>query len=246
MVALLILEFFSTMCWTFKFPRTILHTFFVLKSVGMTWVCLLTAFLIQCLNRQAHVRLSRRRNRVGLSCSLNLWFYLCSTMIGLGVIFGYKEVRFWGMVRLGNALSTIPVSSALSAYNIHSTSLEQLRGREMSHGKPYVRGYIMAQTMMVYERLYFCLVLTAAIGDFNLNKQNNSGEDDFWWEFWKKLRSNNTEMAAWMRILIHTLFINMLDESSQLAANQSANLLMSESTCNQRSSTIPEMTPSSW
>mmetsp|Transcript_11400 Transcript_11400/g.18902 ORF Transcript_11400/g.18902 Transcript_11400/m.18902 type:complete len:293 (+) Transcript_11400:107-985(+) len=182
---------------------------YAVSNVLITWICLTTAYVLRCF-------MMHRINIGNPGRPIQSWLIVLSTMVATGIIFALftDNVRFLSLVRLANALSTIPVLQALKQYNILTTPTGPNRGR----------GAALSQAMVLFER-YFCLIMVAAaIGDigqqFPLPKEEDLSQFQV---FLRLLRSNDLILHSQIRIIFHIIFVNVLDEMNQMHPASSSN-----------------------
>lgn len=189
------------------------HTIYAFESLGVTWLCLLTPYLLRRY-------LARTRgNMVHPSAALQSWFFVVTVLVatGIGLAKAMKQPKLWALVRTGDLVSTVPVVHTINLYHKQQQQQQQqrqqLEGRTTSHStNRSSHRTIISQSVLTYEYFFAFLMFTQAIGEA-MQEKNPIG---FAQTFYKRLRFNSTTDSRWVRILLHALFINMLDETSQL------------------------------
>lgn len=106
--------------------------------------------------------------------------------------------NFWALKKLANILSGPVVIRTLRSYNTFTT--------RQSHG----RGFVIAQTVMVNEYSHIIVQLLCAVA-YAFNRNNPVDQDSSLDTLMRAIRGVAMP-SDWMRILVHAIFLNHLDE----------------------------------
>ena len=179
-----------------------------IESVVISFLSLQTPYLLLIwMSSLIHVPGGRNPGK-----ALQPWIYAVSILSSLGLVFraaGRKE--YWIFKKIGDALTFIPVRRTLIMYNSVSTSRARYSGR----------GSVLSQIVMIgeYYSLFANLTdigtkFTVIVGLVEYSTMARS-------TFIKGLYEDNS-FAMFSRILLHSILINVLDETYELR-NSSSN-----------------------
>lgn len=170
----------------------------VTELIGMSWGCLLTPYLLRCF-MQSRIKLAGHTPGE----PIQRWLIGLSALFVMGVVLAYMfEWQLgWAMVRLGNALSTVPVVQALKQYNMLTTPSGPDKGK----------GLVIAQVLLAYEQFYACLSLVAFTGE---TIQSMGTYSNGVMLLLRGMRKNSIMESNWIRASLHAIFICQLDEMS--------------------------------
>jgi len=184
-----------------EFAKSFIGTQFVLgvlEMVGASFGVLYMPYLLQ-------VWLSTRINVGRPGDNLKTWWLaITSISIVAGVLSDTVSYHFWALKKVANVISVYPVWKTLQVYN----SVTMLGG-------PYPgRGTVLSQLVshceifvLVINLADVCQQLVLASG---YTKEDNENQDSL--VMFLLAIKHSSGFAAWVRILCHSILLNVLDE----------------------------------
>lgn len=164
----------------------------VVEVVGITFLCFLTPFILQCWLADV-INIGGRPG-----ANLKPWLYVAAILSVLGVVLSRTvHPNLWLFKKIANVVSAPLVLNTLGMYNSITTP---------DHG----RGTVMSQTLMIVEYWHVATQLLCAVG-YALNNHEPEEKDEQWEAFLRASREI-AFVSDWTRVLCHALMLNMLDE----------------------------------
>ena len=163
------------------------------ESFLRSFLCLLTPYLMRC-------QLQNRINIPQPGRDLMIWVYFVLFFDILGCTMANMMVNemYWGIKKLGDALSFVPVYKTLMLYNSIMTQGGRYSGR----------GDMTGQALMIIEYLVVSATLLSAIGYFGIHYTEQ-----------KVVMSAFRVVGAYAsmtRVLCHAMLMNSKDEADYL------------------------------
>lgn len=185
-----------------------------LESFGLSFMCLLTPYLLQC---QLTDRINIRPGR-----DLLPWMYgiLGLNIMGVSLTSIYHKTAFWSIKRLGDALSVPPVLFTLRTYDavvgFAQQQQQNLRSTPTGPGK----GCILSQVLQAVEKINLGATLLAVIG--YLLAHNTLGQQATH-NYIAKTQQESMSAAFrlvgvycnWVRLVFHGLLLNTIEEQQE-------------------------------
>mmetsp|Transcript_21155 Transcript_21155/g.38298 ORF Transcript_21155/g.38298 Transcript_21155/m.38298 type:complete len:309 (+) Transcript_21155:221-1147(+) len=170
-----------------------------LESTLICFLTLLTPYLLR-------VWLSDVINIPGRGKGLEVWLYvvaaLCFSGISLELV-GFTD-DIWMLKKIGDCLTFFPVTRTVALYNTITHPSGNYPGR----------GTVLSQIILVVE--WYSLFAHGSDAIAKFLHMVGLMEDDFYWNsLMRGLRGHNL-FASLVRIMCHSIFLNVLDESYQL------------------------------
>jgi hypothetical protein len=170
----------------------------VLETVGSSFGVLYTPYILQ-------VWLSSRINVGRPGDNLKSWWYAITAISVLGgILADTLSYHFWALKKVANAISVYPVWKTLQTYN----SVTMLGG-------PYPgRGSVLSQ-LVTYCELYVLLANLADICQalvFIMGWKDDKNEREDSEVAFLVAVCHSSGFAAWIRLLCHSILLNVLDE----------------------------------
>ena len=163
------------------------------ESFFRSFLCLLTPYLLQCqLQNRINIR------RPGLNLMIWVYLVLFLNILGCIVVEVTGDQKYWGIKKLGDALSFPPVYKTLTLYSSIMTQGGRYPGR----------GDMTGQTLMIVEYLAVTATLLSAFGYFGINDP----------DYKATMASFRVvgSFANMTRVLCHAMLMNSKDEADYL------------------------------
>jgi hypothetical protein len=163
------------------------------ESFLRSFLCLLTPYLMRC-------QLQNRINIPQPGRDLMIWVYfvLLLNILGCVMVNVKEDTMYWGIKKLGDALSFPPVYKTLNLYNSIMT-----RG-----GRHSGRGDMTGQALMIIEYLVVSATLLSVIGYVCIHNAKHK-------EVMGAFRVVGA-YASMTRVLCHAMLMNSKDEANYL------------------------------
>ena len=197
-------------------------TLATIHVIGQSFLCLTTAYLLQCqlvnyINIDPNNNNKPGRNLVPYLCVIG-----CLTILG-SIGSNVLNPNLWCLVNLAEAVSWYPVWKTLSLY----TSVTSSRTTATtSGGQPSLRGPVLAQILTVAECWFFTTSLLSFIAEAidNLHDDIDQAEGQFLRLLLVGIRQNQDNgVDDWTRLLLHSVFLNSLDELNHVTSTSTTN-----------------------
>lgn len=191
-----------------------------LQVAGQNFLCLTTAYLLQC---QLATVINIEGGRPGKSLMPYLTAIFVLTVLG-SLLSAFVHSYWFFLVNMAEALSCRPVIQTLQTYARLSTATASTTTTTNTRQQ---EGPILVQALLVVEYWFFttsvlsCLAEFIAIGTTDQNHETDEVEitntTNFLWFaiqlLLQAIRSNqDTGIDDWTRLLLHSVFLNSLDE----------------------------------
>ena len=164
----------------------------VVEVTGLTFLAFLTPYVLETGLAQFMNIIPGRNLKIPLILSALLSFF--------GVVLSRMvHPNFWALKKLANAVSGPPVIRALRSYNRFTTS--------ETHG----RGFVIGQSVAVIEYWHLVIQLSCAAA-YAMNRHLDRTEEETILDRMMEAARSISFVADWTRILVHAMFLNMLDE----------------------------------
>mmetsp|Transcript_8392 Transcript_8392/g.13888 ORF Transcript_8392/g.13888 Transcript_8392/m.13888 type:complete len:299 (-) Transcript_8392:112-1008(-) len=176
--------------------------------VGQSFLCLATAYLLEC-KLENYINIEPGRSLLPV-----LVLILTLTVLG-AALSAFVHPNYWSLVNLAEAASCLPVLKTLTTY----ASVTTVGGRH--HG----RGPIMVQVLRMVEYWYLTTALLSflaeAMDDTYDNIDNAEGRPI---QIILGAVRHNQENGIddWTRLLVHSVFLNTIDEMEHFSAGATA------------------------
>ena len=194
-------------------------TFATIHVIGQSFLCLTTAYLLQCqlvnyINIDPNYGNKPGRNLVPYLCVIGGLTILGS--IGSNVL----NPNLWCLVNLAEAVSCYPVWKTLSLYSsVTSSSRPSTRGSAQPPSS--LRGPVLAQILTVAEGWFFTTSLLSFVAEAidNIHDDIDQAEGQFIRLLLVGIRQNQDNcIDDWTRLLLHSVFLNSLDELNHVTS----------------------------
>jgi len=202
----------STTSKTFVSLRFLADAFGIIQIVSLTFLCFLTPYLLQTwlvtrVNLSA-ISGGRYHNRPGADLMAPLYWTAALSISGVAL---YRTVdsRFWALNRLANALTGPPVLRTLKLYNSVTC---------IGNGPHAGRGSILCQILVIVEWWHMITQFLCSMG-FALKASGRPPTTV--WEVMLEGFRDVAFTSGWVRVLVHAIFINLLDEISLTSPSSS-------------------------
>jgi hypothetical protein len=164
----------------------------VIEVTGLTFLCFLTAFVLQRgLAQFFHIV-------PGRDLQPPLFFAALLSLLGV-TLSRSVHPNFWALKKLANAASGPVILKTLKSYNAYSN--------QASHGQ----GFIMGQTLWTIEYWHLVVQLCCALG-YALNRGDVPESEQTSLDILLEAARNSAFLADWTRVLLHAVFLNQMDE----------------------------------
>lgn len=193
------------------FLRTLDVALGTLHVVGQSFLCLTTAYILQC---QLSNFINIEGGTPGRSLVPALVIVLILAILGAAL----SEVvhpNFWCLVNLAEAYSCFPVLKTLRLY----ASVTTLGGRQ--HG----RGPILVQILMVIEYWYLTTSLLSFVGEAadDVHENLDQAEGRPIQILLQAIRHNQDNgVDDWTRLVLHSVFLNSIDELQHFTSSSTS------------------------
>eukprot|EP00581_Thalassiosira_minuscula_P011744 CAMPEP_0183718880 /NCGR_PEP_ID=MMETSP0737-20130205/12019_1 /TAXON_ID=385413 /ORGANISM="Thalassiosira miniscula, Strain CCMP1093" /LENGTH=300 /DNA_ID=CAMNT_0025948523 /DNA_START=240 /DNA_END=1142 /DNA_ORIENTATION=- len=171
-----------------------------LESTLICFLTLLTPYLLR-------VWLSDIINIPGRGKGLEVWLYVVSAFCFSGItleLVGFTQ-DIWMLKKIGDCLTFFPVTRTVALYNSITHPSGNYAGR----------GTVLSQIIIVVEWYSLFAHGSDATSKF-MHMVGLMGDDVYWGSVLRGLRGHNL-FASLVRIMCHSIFLNVLDESYQLS-----------------------------
>jgi hypothetical protein len=164
----------------------------VIEVTGLTFLCFLTAFVLQRgLAQFFHIV-------PGRDLQPPLFFAALLSLLGV-TLSRSVHPNFWALKKLANAASGPAILKTLKSYNAFSN--------QASHGQ----GFIMGQTLWTIEYWHLVVQLCCALG-YALDRGDIPESEQTSLDVLLEAARNSAFLADWTRVLMHAVFLNQMDE----------------------------------
>ena len=166
----------------------------VIEVVGLTFLSFVTPYLMKKW-------LSDFINVGNFGREMQFWVAVSAVMSIAGVVLSrVVSDRFWSLKKLANMVSSPYILMTVRQYQRVTTP---------SSG----RGSVMAQSMVLTEYFHIVCQSIAAIG-YAMKDPAHLNDGNQWQEILKAFRDVSF-LGDWSRLLMHSIFLNVLDEMTQ-------------------------------
>lgn len=86
---------------------------------------------------------------------------------------------------------------------------------QVTTAQAHGNGFVIGQTVLTIEYWHLALQLACALG-YALNRHVTNPQDMTGWDTILEATRSVAFLAGWTRVLVHALFLNMLDEMNHL------------------------------
>ena len=196
----------------------------IVHVVGQSFLCLTTAYLLQCQLVQV-INIGTSRPGENLVPYLQL-IALLSLVGGLGSLC-FQRSRLWALVNVAEALSCYPVLHTLRLYiSVTVTATEKdSQQRHKQQPNPLLRGPVLTQILAVCEIWYMMMSLLSCLAElveYNMETATITSTTTTvdTWIVGRPLQllllaaghNQGNGVNDWTRLLLHSIFLNTLDE----------------------------------
>jgi hypothetical protein len=186
----------------------------VTESFWLCFICLLTPYLLQL----RLVNLINIGGRPGQNIMPWLYANMVLQFLGMALSSYFHSDSFWGIKKLGDALSGPPVIRTVKLYS----SITTVNTNAGSNGRG--RGFVMAQMILALEYWNLAVTLLSAMAYFLDQKSHttieNTNQFDSMEEVFAGLRTSGS-YSTWTRVLAHGMLLNSIDEAQHFAPDKS-------------------------